>query len=114
MGITKYQRTVHLSYFPEITVLVMSSARCPDGERRKMSWEELLEEYFLIKNLKPDTEHSYRKVVRLFNEFMGGNSPPGDVTARDIQRWRRHMLKVQGRSTNTRIIGCHISDQFWR
>ncbi|EOM6648584.1 tyrosine-type recombinase/integrase [Escherichia coli] len=67
----------------------------------KMSWEELLEEYFLIKNLKPDTEHSYRKVVRLFNEFMGGNSWPGDVTARDIQRWRRHMLKVQGRSTNT-------------
>ena len=62
----------------------------------KMSWEELLEEYFLIKNLKPDTEHSYRKVVRLFNEFMGGNSWPGDVTARDIQHMAPPSLNISG------------------
>lgn len=67
----------------------------------KITWEELLFEYFLEKNLKPDTEHSYRKVVRLFDKFLGGDSWPGDVTPRDIQRWRRHMLKDQGRSVNT-------------
>ncbi|EIE8059135.1 site-specific integrase, partial [Escherichia coli] len=48
----------------------------------KITWEELLFEYFLEKNLKPDTEHSYRKVVRLFDKFLGGDSWPGDVTPR--------------------------------
>lgn len=80
----------------------------------KITWEELLFEYFLEKNLKPDTEHSYRKVVRLFDKFLGGDSWPGDVTPRDIQRWRRHMLKDQGRSVNTGITECHISDRSWR
>ncbi|WP_172951141.1 tyrosine-type recombinase/integrase, partial [Escherichia coli] len=67
----------------------------------KLTWDELLDEYFFSRNLRPDTEWSYRKVVRGFVDFMGEGVFPADVTQRDIQRWRRQVLKTQSLSTYT-------------
>ncbi|MCP6313345.1 site-specific integrase, partial [Klebsiella pneumoniae] len=35
------------------------------------SWEFLLDEYFFVKILRPDTEWSYRKVVNVFRKYYG-------------------------------------------
>ncbi|EFB9349154.1 site-specific integrase [Escherichia coli] len=67
----------------------------------KLTWDELLDEYFFSRNLRPDTEWSYRKVVRGFVDFMGEEVFPADVTQPDIQRWRRQVLKTQSLSTYT-------------
>lgn len=67
----------------------------------KLTWDELLDEYFFSRNLRSDTEWSYRKVVRGFVDFMGEGVFPADVTQRDIQRWRRQVLKTQSLSTYT-------------
>ncbi|HFO5175407.1 TPA: site-specific integrase, partial [Escherichia coli] len=50
-----------------------------DDSVTKITWEQLLEEYFFSKNLRPDTEWSYCKVVRVFREFIG-DILPGEVT----------------------------------
>lgn len=67
-----------------------------DDSVTKITWEQLLEEYFFSKNLRPDTEWSYCKVVRVFREFIG-DILPGEVTVRDVQRYRRYVLKEQKR-----------------
>ncbi|MDE9566504.1 phage integrase N-terminal SAM-like domain-containing protein, partial [Xenorhabdus bovienii] len=65
------------------------------------NWEELLEEYFFSHILRPDTEWSYRKVVRGFIRFMGEAASPAQVTHRDVLRWRRHLLLEKKQSSHT-------------
>lgn len=65
------------------------------------SWEFLLDEYFFVKVLRPDTEWSYRKVVNVFRKYYGQDKKPGDISRRDIQQWRRHVINVEGSSANT-------------
>lgn len=63
-------------------------------------WENLLDEYFYIKILRPDTEKTYRKIVRLFLcycEQKEGKLPlPDDVTDRHVLRWRKYELFIKG------------------
>jgi integrase len=66
-----------------------------------MMWDELLEEYFFRKSLRPDTEWSYNKVVNVFRSFVGRSLLPEEVTARQVLCWRRHNLNVQQLSPNT-------------
>jgi len=72
-----------------------------NNSQRSMTWDELLEEYFFRKSLRPDTEWSYRKVVNVFRTFIGEGVRPDDVTARIVMHWRRHNLNVQQLSSNT-------------
>lgn len=65
------------------------------------SWEKLLDEYFYVKFLRPDTEWSYRKVVNVFCKYYGQDRKPNEVTRRDVQKWRRHVINVEGSSANT-------------
>ncbi|SFK36330.1 tyrosine-type recombinase/integrase [Xenorhabdus mauleonii] len=65
------------------------------------NWEELLEEYFFSHILRPDTEWSYRKVVRGFIQFMGDVTSPAQVTHREVLRWRRHLLLEKKQSSHT-------------
>ncbi|MDE1475340.1 tyrosine-type recombinase/integrase [Xenorhabdus bovienii] len=65
------------------------------------SWEALLDEYFFSHILRPDTEWSYRKVVRGFIRFMGEAASPAQVTHRDVLRWRRHLLLEKKQSSHT-------------
>ncbi len=39
-----------------------------------MTWDNLLDEYFFAKILRPDTESSYRKVMNTFLVFAGVES----------------------------------------
>ncbi|CDH18959.1 putative phage integrase [Xenorhabdus bovienii str. kraussei Quebec] len=65
------------------------------------NWEALLDEYFFSHILRPDTEWSYRKVVRGFIRFMGEAASPAQVTHRDVLRWRRHLLLEKKQSSHT-------------
>lgn len=65
------------------------------------SWEFLLDEYFFVKYLRPQTEWSYRKVVNVFRKYYGQNRKPGELTRRDVQEWRRYVINVEGSSANT-------------
>lgn len=65
------------------------------------SWEFLLDEYFFVKVLRPDTEWSYRKVVNVFRKYYGEEKKPGDISRRDVQQWRRHVINVEKSSANT-------------
>lgn len=67
---------------------------------RPVDWEELLEEYFFSKALRPDTEKSYRRVVSVFRKYIGEAVLPDEVTHRDLILWRRDMLG-RGLATST-------------
>ncbi|MDF7679954.1 site-specific integrase [Enterobacteriaceae bacterium ESL0689] len=66
----------------------------------EITWDELLEEYFFAHNLKPATNESYRKVVRVFRKFCGDKFPK-DITHKDILMWRRELLQEKCRSAQT-------------
>lgn len=66
----------------------------------EMTWDELLEEYFFARNLRPATEESYSKVVRVFTKFCR-NKAAGDITHRDVLMWRRELLREKHRSAQT-------------
>lgn len=65
------------------------------------SWEFLLDEYFFVKYLRPQTEWSYRKVVNVFRRYYGLGRKPSEITRRDVQQWRRHVINVEGSSAIT-------------
>lgn len=65
------------------------------------SWESLLDEYFFVKYLRPQTEWSYRKVVNVFRKYYGLERKPSEITRRDVQQWRKHVINVEGSSTIT-------------
>lgn len=68
--------------------------------RNEITWYELLEEYFFARNLRPATEESYSKVVRVFTNFCR-NKAAGDITHRDVLMWRRELLREKQRSAQT-------------
>ncbi|MBB7455967.1 site-specific integrase [Escherichia coli] len=73
-------------------------------------WTHLLERYFYEKRLKPDTEQTYQKIVRLllayFREKENWMIHPDELTRDDLLRWRRHELNVKNvseRTWNTKV-----------
>ncbi|WP_038266048.1 phage integrase N-terminal SAM-like domain-containing protein, partial [Xenorhabdus cabanillasii] len=66
-----------------------------------MGWDALLDEYFFSRMLRPATEWSYRKVVRVFIRYLGETGSPESVTHRDVLRWRRHLLTEKNQSRYT-------------
>lgn len=65
------------------------------------SWDSLLDEYFFVKLLRPQTEWSYRKVVNGFRKYYGLGREISEITRRDVQEWRRHVINVEGSSAVT-------------
>ncbi|QXR31226.1 site-specific integrase [Enterobacter hormaechei] len=65
------------------------------------SWEFLLDEYFFVKYLRSQTEWSYRKVVNVFRKYYGMERKPCEITRRDVQQWRRHVINVEGSAAIT-------------
>lgn len=64
------------------------------------NWDELLDEYFFSKNLRPATEESYRKVVNVLCQFCRDKAPE-EITHKDVLLWRRELLKEKRRSAQT-------------
>lgn len=83
-------------------------------------WEHVLENYFYSKVLRPDTEKTYRKIVRLFLRYCKKNEVslplPDEVTHQHILRWRRHELtvqKVRERTWNTKARHMQSLYNYW-
>ena len=60
------------------------------------NWDSLLDEYFFVKFLRPQTEWSHRKVVNGFRKYYGLDRKLAEITRRDVQEWRRHVINVEG------------------
>ncbi|OTA18579.1 recombinase XerD [Xenorhabdus beddingii] len=67
----------------------------------KISWDELLDEYFFSRMPLPSTECSYRRMTQVFIRFIGEMVLPENVTHRDVLRWRRHLLREKKQSSHT-------------
>ena len=65
------------------------------------SWDLLLDEYSFVKFIRPHTEWSYRKVVNGFRKYYGLDRKLSEITRRDIQEWRRHVINVEESSAVT-------------
>ncbi|PHM26173.1 tyrosine-type recombinase/integrase [Xenorhabdus innexi] len=83
-------------------------------------WYELLDEYFYAKVLRPDTEKTYSKMVRLFlhylKEIENIKITPEKVTHKHVLRWRRYELnvkKVAERTWNTKARHMQVLYSFW-
>ncbi|WP_422615343.1 hypothetical protein [Photorhabdus khanii] len=61
-----------------------------------MTWDNLLDEYFFAKILRPDIESSYRKVANTFLVFTGVDNRPAQVTRQQVLAWRRYVLHQRG------------------
>ncbi|MBD2813967.1 site-specific integrase [Xenorhabdus sp. Flor] len=95
---------------------IMSSVQ----ENNDPIWYELLDEYFYAKVLRPDTEKTYSKMVRLFlhylKEIENIQITPEEVTHKYILRWRRHELNVKRvaeRTWNTKARHMQVLYSFW-
>lgn len=66
-----------------------------------ITFDDILEDYFLRKFLTKSTEWSYQKVLRTFIAFVGENTLPENVSGDHVLRWRRYVLKNQMSSKRT-------------
>lgn len=66
-----------------------------------ISYEDILQDYFFSKSLRPATEWSYRKVISSFQRYIGADCSPNQVSRKMVLNWRRHVLNEQGLSSHT-------------
>ncbi len=67
----------------------------------QVNYDDILQDYFFSKSLRPATEWSYRKVINSFRRYIGDNLLPGEVDRQIVLNWRRHVLNKQGLSSIT-------------
>ncbi|HDL7749469.1 TPA: site-specific integrase [Yersinia enterocolitica] len=65
------------------------------------NYDDILQDYFFSKSLRPATEWSYRKVINSFRRYTGDNLLPGEVSRLIVLNWRRYVLNEQGLSSIT-------------
>lgn len=101
-------------------VFLMKKQMSLKQEKDDPIWYELLDEYFYSKVLRPDTEKTYRKVVRLFLKYLRGieniQINTEEVTHKHVLRWRRHELNIRGvaeRTWNTKARHMQVLYSFW-
>lgn len=58
-----------------------------------MTFEQILEEYFFARLLRPDTESCYRTAVNQFTHWR--NVLPAEVTSHMVLEWRHYLLNVR-------------------
>lgn len=66
-----------------------------------ISYEDILQDYFFSKSLRPATEWSYRKVISSFQRYIGAHCSPDQVCRKTVLNWRRHVLNDMGLSSRT-------------
>ncbi|CDM91065.1 tyrosine-type recombinase/integrase [Xenorhabdus bovienii] len=84
-------------------------------------WYELLNEYFYAKFLRPDTEKTYEKILKLFLRYLKEvenitDITPEEVTHRQILRWHRYELNTKAvaeRTWNTKARHMQVLYSFW-
>ncbi|MGL4859114.1 MAG: tyrosine-type recombinase/integrase, partial [Enterobacteriaceae bacterium] len=64
-------------------------------------WESLLQEYFFAKPLRSATIESYRKVVKVFREFIGEKKRPDEIDRSTIFSWRQKLIEERSLSAHT-------------
>lgn len=70
-------------------------------ENNGITWSALLDDYFFARNLRPATECSYKKVVKLFVSYSGVEKTPSMITRQEVLEWRRHLLRDRKQSSQT-------------
>ncbi|MFV8810050.1 tyrosine-type recombinase/integrase [Yersinia enterocolitica] len=65
------------------------------------NYDDILQDYFFSKSLRPATEWSYRKVINSFRRYTGDHLLPGEVSRLIVLNWRRYVLNEQGLSSIT-------------
>ncbi|MDM3573091.1 site-specific integrase [Proteus mirabilis] len=99
----------------------MKDNHSSDEHQQKVDvWEQMLSNYFYNKVLRPDTEKTYRKMVRLFLRYCGvcenALPLPDEVTHEHVLRWRRNELniqKVRERTWNTKTRHMQSLYNYW-
>ncbi len=99
----------------------MKDNHSSDEHQQKVDvWEQMLSNYFYNKVLRPDTEKTYRKMVRLFLRYCGvcenALPLPDEVTHEHVLRWRRNELniqKVRERTWNTKTVHMQSLYNYW-
>ncbi|WP_315708185.1 tyrosine-type recombinase/integrase [Brenneria uluponensis] len=66
-----------------------------------INYDDILQDYFFSKVLRPATELSYRKVVNSFRRYTEDNVLPGQVNRLTVLNWRRYILNEQCLSSIT-------------
>ncbi len=65
------------------------------------TFDDVLDDYFFSKSLRPATEWSYRKVLRSFLGFSGEAITLGQVDKKMVLTWRRRVIGDEGLSKTT-------------
>ncbi|MDA5490259.1 MULTISPECIES: site-specific integrase [Yersinia] len=65
------------------------------------NYDDILQDYFFSKSLRPATEWSYRKVINSFRRYTGDNLLPSEVNRLTVLNWRQYVLNEQGLSSIT-------------
>lgn len=65
------------------------------------NYDDILQDYFFSKSLRPATEWSYRKVINSFRRYTGDHLLPSEVGRLIVLNWRRYVLNEQGLSSIT-------------
>ncbi|MFS6933795.1 tyrosine-type recombinase/integrase [Klebsiella oxytoca] len=68
-------------------------------KNKKLTFDELLDNYFFVNSVRDETELSYRKVVRTFSRYS--TKIPSEVDGALVLEWRRYVLKEQKRQATT-------------
>lgn len=58
-----------------------------------MTFEQILEEYFFVRLLRPDTQSCYRTAVNQFTHWR--NVLPAEVTSHMVLEWHHYLLNVR-------------------
>lgn len=66
-----------------------------------VNYDNLLEDYFFSKSLRPATEWSYKKVLSSFRKFTGPCVMPAEIDKNIVLIWRRQVLTELNLSRRT-------------
>lgn len=66
-----------------------------------INYDDILDDYFFSKTLRPATEWSYRKVVNSFRRYTQDKVLPSQVNKLIVLNWRKYVLQEQGLSSIT-------------
>lgn len=70
-------------------------------EMNLINYDDILDDYFFSKTLRPATEWSYRKVVNSFRRYTQDKVLPSQVNKLIVLNWRKYVLQEQGLSSIT-------------
>jgi len=76
------------------------------------TWEQLVAKWVRVQEPKPRSRSDVEASVMQFRDFVGG-AAPDDVSARDAERFRRHLLELPGIGRNrAKTLLSHIRPVF--